>query len=507
MPNDRSNSQARERRVLAVTILGSSMAFVDGTVVNVALPALQNAFHASIVDVQWVVESYALMLAALLLVGGSLGDIFGRRKVYVLGVGLFAAASACCGVAQNIDMLIWARSFQGLGAALLVPGSLALITASFPEDSRGQAIGTWSGFTAMAAAIGPVIGGWLIEHSTWRWVFFLNLPLALAIILLSRGVPESRNENASHHVDWTGALLVTLGFGGVTYALIEWPARARQGGQLVVAAAVLGVVALAAFVAVEHWSRVPMISLGLFRSRNFAGANLLTLFLYASLGGLMFFFPIDLIQIQHYTATEAGAAFLPFVAIMFGLSRWAGGLVARYGSRLPLTLGPLVAACGIALFAVVPQSGHYWATFFPAIVVMALGMTISVAPLTTTVMNAVPESESGLASGINNAVSRLAALLAVAVFGAVLVAVFNHSLDQSLDRLALLPDARAQIDAARPQLAAAHNPNPVVQHAMTASFISGYRSVIWIATGLAVFSAIAAWLLLEPGAAVPEKGA
>lgn len=505
MPQDISNPRAGERNVLAVTILGSSMAFIDGTVVNVALPALQNAFHASIADVQWVVESYALILAALLLVGGSLGDIFGRRKIYVLGVAVFAAASACCGAARNIDMLIWARSLQGLGAALLVPGSLALITASFPEETRGQAIGTWSGFTAMAAAIGPVIGGWLIEHSTWRWVFLLNLPLALAIILLSPRVAESRNPTASHHLDWPGALLVTLGFGGVTYALIEWPNRARHPTHLVAAAAALGVVALAGFVAVEHRSRAPMVSLQLFRSRNFTGANLLTLFLYAALGGLMFFFPMDLIEIQHYTATQAGAAFLPFVAIMFGLSRWAGALVARHGSRVPLVFGPLVAACGIALFAVVPQGGSYWATFFPAVVIMGLGMTISVAPLTTTVMNAVPESESGLASGINNAVSRSAALLAVAVFGAVLVAVFNHSLDQALDRLALTPDVRAQIDAARPLLAAAHNPHPGVQHAITESFISGYRSVIWIATGLAALSAVAARLLLDPGPAAPAK--
>ena len=505
MRNDSSISPTSGRIVLAATILGSSMAFIDGTVVNVALPALQNALHATITDVQWVVESYALMLAALLLVGGSLGDIFGRRKVYVFGVAVFAAASAWCGLARNIDMLIWARSIQGIGAALLVPGSLALITASFPEETRGQAIGTWSGFSAITAAIGPVIGGWLIEYSTWRWVFFLNLPLAFAVILLSAKVPESRNEKASHHLDWPGALLVTLGLGGVTYALIEWPAHAHHGGHLLIAAAVLGVVALAGFVAVERSSRAPMVSLKLFRSRNFAGANLLTLFLYASLGGLLFFFPMDLIQIQHYTATQAGAAFLPFIAIMFGLSRWAGSLVARYGSRLPLTVGPLVAACGIALFAIVPQSGSYWTTFFLAIAIMGLGMTISVAPLTTTVMNAVPESESGLASGINNAVSRLASLLAVAVFGAILVTVFNHSLDQHLDQLKLIPEIRAQIDAARPQLAAAHNPDPQVQHAITESFLSGYRAVIWIATGLAALSALTAWLLIESRAPTPVE--
>jgi EmrB/QacA subfamily drug resistance transporter len=486
--------------VLAVTILGSSMAFVDGTVVNVALPALQNAFHASLADVQWVVESYALMLAALLLVGGSLGDLLGRRKVYVVGVVVFAVASAGCGLARTIDTLIGCRAIQGLGAALLVPGSLALITAFFPEETRGRAIGTWSGFTAIAAAIGPVIGGWLIEYSSWRWVFFLNLPLALAILLLAPKVPESRNVNASRHVDWPGALLVTLGLGGVTYALIEWPARARYGGHVVVVAGVLGVVALAGFVAVEYWSRAPMVSLALFRSRNFTGANLLTLFLYASLGGLLFFFPMDLIQIQHYSTTQAGAAFLPFVAIMFGLSRWAGGLVARYGSRLPLTVGPLVAACGMALFAIVRQGGSYWTTFFPAVVVMGVGMAISVAPLTTTVMNAVPESESGVASGINNAVSRLASLLAVAIFGAILVMVFNHSLDQALLPLALTSADRAQVEIARPLLAAAHDPNPMVQRAISESFVNGYRCVIWIATALAAVSAITARLLIEPGA-------
>ncbi len=500
MRNDGSNPQASASVVLAATILGSSMAFIDGTVVNVALPALQNALHASIADVQWVVEAYALMLAALLLVGGSLGDILGRRKVYVFGVGVFAAASAWCGLAQSVDMLIWARSIQGLGAAFLVPGSLALITASFPEETRGKAIGTWSGFSAITAAIGPVIGGWLIEYSTWRWVFFLNLPIALAVILLSGKIPESRNENASHHVDLPGVLLVILGLAGVTYGLIEWPAHARHGGHLVAAALVIGVVALAGFVAVEHWSVAPMVSLKLFRSRNFTGANLLTLFLYASLSGLMFFFPMDLIEVQHYTATQAGAAFLPFVGIMFGLSRWAGGLVARYGSRRPLMIGPLVASCGIALFAVAPQTGKYWVAVFPAVVVMGLGMAISVAPLTTTVMNAVPESESGLASGINNAISRLAGLLAVAFFGVVLITVFNRTLDRQLAHLTLTLDARAHIDAARPQLASTHNPDPAVQRAITESFVSGYRSVIWIATSLAALSGMTAWLFIEPSA-------
>jgi EmrB/QacA subfamily drug resistance transporter len=499
MQADNSTSQTSGPIVLAATILGSSMAFIDGTVVNVALPALQNAFHASLSGVQWVVEAYALTLASLLLVGGSLGDIFGRRMMYVFGVAVFAATSAWCGLARSIDMLILARSVQGLGAALLVPGSLALITASFPQGTRGKAIGTWSGFSAIAAAIGPVIGGWLIEHSTWRWVFFLNLPLAVTVILLCTRIPESRKVGASRHLDWPGALSATLGLGGITYALIEWPLGTHHDIRIIPVTAGLGVCALAAFVAIEHWSSAPMISLKLFRSRNFSAANLLTLFLYAALGGLMFFFPMDLIQIQHYTATQAGAAFLPFVAIMFGLSRWAGGLVARYGPRLPLTVGPLIAACGIALFAIVPQNGSYWTAFFPAVAVMGLGMTISVAPLTTTVMNSVPESESGLTSGVNNAISRLASLLAVAVFGAVLVTVFSHSLDQHLSQLTLSPNVRAQVDAARPQLAAAHNSDPRVQAAIADSFRSGYRAVIWIATGLATLASITARLLIKSG--------
>ena len=500
MRNDGPNPQASAWIVLAATILGSSMAFLDGTVVNIALPALQNALHASLADVQWVVEAYALMLAALLLVGGSLGDLLGRRRVYVFGVAVFAAASAWCGLARSIDMLIWARSIQGLGAAFLIPGSLALITASFPEETRGEAIGTWSGFSAITAAIGPVIGGWLIEVSTWRWVFFLNLPIALAIILLSARIPESRNESSSPQVDWPGALLAILGLGGVTYALIEWPAGARYGANLVAAAAVIGAVALAGFVAVEHTSKAPMVPLKLFRSRNFAGANLLTLFLYASLSGLMFFFPMDLIEVQHYTATQAGAALLPFVGIMFALSRWAGGLITRYGSRMPLTIGPLVASCGIALFAVAPQGGSYWVAVFPAVVVMGLGMTISVAPLTTTVMNAVPASDAGLASGINNAVSRLASLLAVAVFGIVLITVFNQTLDRRLAHLTLSLSVRAHLDAVRPQLASTHTADRAVQQAITESFVRGYRSVIWIATSLAALSGLTAWLFIEPNA-------
>ncbi len=471
------------------------MAFIDGTAVNVALPALQNALHATVSDVQWVIESYALLLASLLLVGGSLGDRFGRRKVFLAGVVLFALTSAWCGLAASILTLIIARAVQGMGAALLLPVSLALLTSAYPEETRGRAIGAWSGFTTLTAAIGPVFGGWLVEHASWRWVFFLNLPLAAAVIIITLFfVPESRNTHAASKLDWPGATLATLGLGAITFALIEAP----KGATRAIIAGSLGLILFAAFILVEARSDAPMVRLSLFRSRNFTGANLLTLFLYSALGGMLFFVPLDLIQVQHYTATQAGAALLPLIVLMFALSRWSGGLVARYGARWPLTIGPLIAAAGIALYTRPGIGGSYWTTFFPAVTLLGLGMAICVAPLTTTVMNAVPEDESGIASGVNNAVSRLASLLAVAVFGLILYASFNHALDQHLNTLAISTSARQAVDAARPQLAAALNPDPRLQRAIAESFVSGFRFILWLAAGLAAASSLSAWLIIEP---------
>jgi EmrB/QacA subfamily drug resistance transporter len=479
--------------VLIASILGSSMAFVDGTAVNVALPALQNALHATVSDVQWVIESYALLLASLLLVGGSMGDLFGRRKIFLIGVILFALASAWCGFAGTITELIIARAIQGVGAALLLPGSLSLLTAAYPEETRGHAIGLWSGFTTLTAAIGPVFGGWLVEYASWRFVFFLNLPIALAVIIIAACyVPESKNNQAGDKLDWPGALLATISLGGTTYALIEAPKGAGRAW----IAGVLGALSLAGFLFVEAKSSQPMLRLSLFRSRNFAGANLLTLFLYSALGGMLVFFPLDLIQIQHYTATEAGAALLPLIILVAALSRWSGGLVKKYGPKWPLTIGPLIAAAGLILYIV--PGNNYWTTFFPAVSLLGLGMAISVAPLTTTVMNSIPESEAGIASGVNNAVSRLASLLAVAVFGLVLYSGFNNALTPRLDALHLSPEVRQQVDADRPQLAAANNPDPRVRQAVVESFISGYDTVLWLAAGLAAAAALSAWLMLEP---------
>jgi EmrB/QacA subfamily drug resistance transporter len=492
------------RWILAATILASSMAFIDGTVVNVALPFLQTNLNATAIGIQWVVEAYSLFLSALLLVGGSLGDRYGRRRIFNIGVAVFAIASVLCGFAANIEQLIIARAVQGIGGALLVPGSLALISSSFDEDERGKAIGTWSGFSAITTAIGPVLGGWLAENVSWRAVFFLNIPFAIAVLVISIWkVPESREKGQHGPLDWLGAALATIGLGCVVYGLIESP-RLGFSNTVVLVSLIGGGVALVLFVINEARHKNPMAPLRLFRSRDFTGANILTLFLYAALSGMMFFLTLNLIQIQGYSATAAGAALLPFVILMFSLSRWSGGLIDRFGGRLPLTIGPLIVAIGFVLLALPSVSGNYWTSFFPGIVVLGLGMSVSVAPLTTTVMGAVGEEQAGAASGINNAVSRTAGLLAIAVFGVVMLQVFSQALSERLSQIQMDEQLRHTVYEQRVNLAALVVPanaeaatQAQIKSAVSGSFVFGFRVLMFTAAALAVASGVSAWLFIR----------
>ena len=424
----------QQRWVLAATILASTIAYVDESVVNVALPAIGRDLSASPAALQWVINAYTLCLAAFLLVGGAAGDRLGRRRVFIAGVALFGAASLACGLSREIAQLIAARAAQGAGAALLIPCSLAIIGAAFPENERGRAIGTWAGFSAIAAAIGPLLGGWIVDHLAWQTIFFINPALCLAALWIAwRHLPESIDPDAPPGIDWLGALLAFAGLAGVAFGLIALP----DTGWLdptTAAALAGGIVLLAIFVWHEGRSPAPMMPLGLFRSATFSGVNALTLLLYGALGGAFFLLPFALISVHGYSATMAGAVFLPFTAIMAVLSRWSGGLLDRFGARLPLVIGPAIVAGGFVLFAVAGPDTSYAMAFLLPVSIVGLGMAVTVAPLTTTVIAAVPGHQTGVASGINNAVSSVASLFAIAAFGALAL---HGSLAEGI-RLAML---------------------------------------------------------------------
>jgi len=495
-----------ERWILAATILASSMAFIDSTVVNVALPALQASLHATVVGVQWVVESYGLFLGALILVGGALGDLFGRRLMFLVGVGIFAAASIACGIAASVQQLVIARSVQGVGAAFLVPGSLSIIGASFGEKTRGRAIGTWSGFTAITTAVGPVLGGWLIEHASWRWAFFINVPIAAAVIAISlRHIPESKNAAAAK-VDWLGAFVGTLGLGGVVYGFVE-STSLGWAQPLVFASLIVGFACMIGFLFVEATANSPMVPLGLFQSRSFSGANLLTLLLYAALGIFFFLFPMNFIQVQGYSTTATGCAALPLILLIFVLSRWSGGLVARYGARTPLIAGPLTAAMGFVLFALPGVGAGYWTTFFPAFLVLGFGMALSVAPLTTVVMSSVEQERAGTASGINNAVARVAGVVAIAILGIVMVRLFSFSLNRLLTPEPLPPEILRYVRSNEIQLAGLELPSglssdvtSLIHTSISHAFVFGFRIIMLICAALSAASAAVAARMIPASA-------
>ena len=402
------------RWVLAVAVLGSGMALLDGTVVNVALPDIGRDLDASTSSLQWILNGYLLTLASLILLGGSLGDRYGRRRIFVLGTGLFTAASLLCAIAPNAELLVGARLLQGIGGALLTPGSLAMIESSFRPTDRAAAIGAWSGLGGVAAALGPLVGGYLVEAVSWRAIFLINLPLGILVMTMaSRHVPESRDPTASGRLDFAGAALVGLGLGGTTYALIEAPETGAT--PLILVAGIGGLVALAAFLLHERRSRNPMMPLEIFASRQFSAANLVTFVVYAALGGFFFLF-VSFLQISlGYSPVAAGAASLPVTALLLVFSARSGALAQRIGARIPLTAGPLVIAVGLLLMTRIEPGDSYLSSVLPAVIVFGVGLTLVVAPVTATVLAAADARHAGIASGINNAVARLAGLLAVAV--------------------------------------------------------------------------------------------
>jgi EmrB/QacA subfamily drug resistance transporter len=427
-----SHSARTKRLTLVACILGSAMVFLDGTVVNVALPALQRDLGATLAEQQWVVEAYMLTLSSLLLVGGSLDDLFDRRTVFAAGVAGFGITSILCAIAPSIELLIAARALQGIAGALLVPSTLALIVATFPPEERGAAIGSWTAWTGVSTVIGPLAGGVLIDNLSWRWIFAINLiPAAGTLWLIARAVPTQPEPARRGRVDYLGGLLCALGLGGTIFALIEQP-RLGWSDPAVAVTGIGGVVALVAFVVHERRTPDPMLPLTLFRERNFAVGNVATLAMYAGLGGMLFMLGIFVQQVGGYTATAAGASFLPVTAMMFLLSRRFGALADRYGPRLFMGVGPIIAGVGMLLMLRVDARADYVTELLPALLVFGLGLSLTVAPLTAAVLAAVDESRSGVASGVNNAVSRVAGLVAIAALGTIVSARFDSSLDRAL---------------------------------------------------------------------------
>ncbi len=473
---------------LWAAILGSGIVFLDGTVVNVALPAIREDLDTGLAAQQWIVEAYLLTLGALLLVGGSLGDLFGRRRVFAAGLAGFGVTSALCAIAPTAELLIAARAIQGVAGALLVPSSLALITATFPGDERGAAIGSWTAWTGMAMVIGPLGGGALVEFASWRWIFAINVPLVLATLAMVRHVPESVDEEAPKQIDYLGAVLVSIGLGGPVFALIEQPLYGFADPRVWIPM-VVGIACLVAFVAHERRTDHPMLPLRLFRSRNFAVGNAATLTIYGGLGAATFFVTIFLQQVAGYGAIAAGLALVPITIVMWLLSRRFGALSDRIGPRLLMGIGPIVGGVGLVWLGLMGAEVDYWTDVLPGVLVFSLGLSATVAPLTNTVLGAVPQHNAGVASGVNNQIARVASLLAIAVVGAVVAARFDTVLEE---RVAGTPLAgEPAVEEATP-LSGGVEGRPELDSAVEDASVSAYRAGMGLAGGLVVLGGITA---------------
>ncbi len=491
--------------VLVATILASSMAFIDSTALNVALPIIQAELKMDASQVSWVVNGYLLFLSALILVGGSLGDHYGRKRIYMIGIVLFAASSLVCGLAPSVAILVFARMVQGIGGALMVPGSLALISVMFSGEKRGKAIGTWSTFTTLTSLIAPVVGGLLAGAGLWRAIFFINLPLAaVSLWALINYVPESKDE-AAKRLDFLGALLVTLGLAGVTFGLTEAP-NYGFSNPLILVTLIGGILSLTLFIVVEARSDHPMIPLGLFRSLTFSGTNALTFFLYGALTVVPYFLSFNLIQVQGYPPREAALVLLPLSIILALISRRMGAIADRIGPRPLLTLGPALAGVGFFLFGLPGLTNgpsDYWTTYFPAALFLGIGMGITVAPLTTAVMGAAPASSSGAASGINNAVARTAGVLAIAIISSVALVRFSGLLDTKVADLGAPAVVQTQMHEEASKLADAKPPEDIpaamttaLTQAVKMSYIDTFRLITMIGAVMAWLSALLAFALV-----------
>lgn len=484
-----------QRITLLACILGSSAAFLDGTIVNVALPAIRANLHGGLGMQEWVVDGYLLMLGSLLLVGGSLGDLFGRRRIFVLGVAGFGLASLACALAPSAGALIGARIVQGIAAALLVPSNLALIMDTFSDHQRAAAIGTWTAWTGIANVAGPLLGGVLVQAASWRWVFAINIPLVLFTLWLARQIPVSPGAPA-HRVDWTGGALGAAGLAGPIYALIEQPAHG-WGDPQVLLALVAGCVLLVAFFAWERRCQAPMLPFGIFRSQNFSVGNLATFSLYAALNITTFFLVVFLQQVGGYSPLVAGLSLLPTSILMFVLASRFGALADRFGPRLFMGFGPLITAAGLLLLLRIGARPSYAGDVLPGVTLLALGLAMTVAPLTATVLTAAPAAHSGLASGVNNAVARVAGLVAIAAVGAVVATHFSGAVQHGLARSGATPHYTAATDAAASATFVIHAPagfsqaqRPHVRQTLQHASVSSFRLAMKIAAVLAAISGI-----------------
>lgn len=505
-----SLKSATGKWVLFSTIMATSMVFIDGSALNVVLPSLQRDLKATGADIFWVLNAYLLILASLMLPGGSLGDQFGRKKIFALGITIFTIGSLLCGLSPNTQFLIAARLIQGLGGAFMVPGSLSLITSLINEQERGKAIGTWSAVTTIVSIGGPVIGGILGDHGLWRYIFFINIPIGIvSLIILWSKVPETSNEDDTKKVDIPGALFLVAGLAAITYSFLKFPETGLKDWK-VNAILVFGILDLILFLVVEKRSKNPMIHLKLFSNIHFTGLNLLTFFLYGALGGGFLFLSLNLVQIQGYTQTESGLTFLPFTFILGLFSRYIGALSDRLGSRLFLIIGPFTVGLGFLFLSFIRQtdgSSDYWISYFPGMILVSIGMLLTVVPLTTAVMTSISQKQSGIASGVNNAVSRIAGIFSNAAFGGLALLIFTQVVLQKLEGSEFRETQKAQIVAETANLGNAEIPPGTFSAGQKAhirelyhhSFLTAYQSILWVCTLMCFVASGIAYLTLKKG--------